>query len=199
MHLYVSVEDAQLLAGKEGEEESRRIFPIMSTWVKSPDARQALFHAGQILRAAKEHEKFMLRDASAVAVYHASLVFWTYAVTSRGDSNVMPDTSPSTSASHPSSSQISDLIRLDDVESSEVRRFLVLGRGTPCIRSQIQTEDGPVVRDIPLSEPAEVMKTTARILQNKYEGGERSNPPLIDNLSKLMHSLGRAYLPGRLR
>jgi len=191
MHLCVSLEDVQLLAGKEGEEECRRIFPVLNTWAKTPEARQALFHAGQILRAAKEYEKFMLRDASAVAVYHASLIFWAYAIASRGDYNGAADPM----SAHSNGSHNLDLIRLDDVEGPDIRRFLVLGRGLPCIQAHVQTEDGVVVRDVPLGEPAEVMRTTSRILQKQYDGRERGNPPLVDNLSKLMLLLGKAYVP----
>lgn len=191
MHLCVSLEDVQLLAGKEGEEECRRIFPILKVWVKTPEARQALFHAGQILRAAREYEKFMLRDASAVAVYHASLIFWAYAIASRGDYN----TSADPTLSHSTGSRSLDFIRLDDVEGPEIRRFLILGRGIPCIQAHVQTEDGLVVREVPLSEPAEVMRTTSRILQKQYDGIERGNPPLVDNLSQLMLLLGKAYVP----
>lgn len=195
MHLCASLEDVQILAGKEGEEEARRIFPTMSAWAESTEARQALFHAGQILRAAREYQELVLRDASAVAVYHASLIFWAYAVTSKNDLQ-----NPGGNyAADGTTMQASDFIRLDDVDGDEVRRFLVLGRGVPCIQGQIQTGDTLVAREVPLSEPAEVMKTTTRILQRQYVGGEKSVPPLLENLSKLMQSLGRAYLARRFR
>lgn len=196
MHLCVSLEDVQLLAGKEGEEECCRIFPILKLWAETTEARQALFHAGQILRAAKKYEQFMLRDASAVAVYHASLIFWAYAIASRGDTSTATDTTVSQS----NRSRNLDFVRLDDSDGPEIRRFLVLGRGNPCIQAHVQTENGLALRDVPLSEPAEVMTTTIRILQKQYDGRDRANPPLVDNLSKLMVLLGKAYLPsGRVR
>ena len=196
MHLCVSLEDVQLLAGKHGEEECCRIFPILKLWAKTPEARQALFHAGQILRAAKKYEQFMLRDASAVAIYHASLIFWAYAIASRGDASTATDITLSQS----NGSRSLDFVRLDDLEGSDVRRFLVLGLGIPCIQGHVQTENELVLPDVPLSEPAEVMTTTIRILHKQYDGRERANPPLVDNLSKLMVLLGKAYLPnGRMR
>lgn len=195
MHLCVSLEDVQLLAGKEGEEEARRIFPSMRAWADSAEARQALYHAGQILRAAKGYPRFMLRDASAITVYHASLTFWAYAVTCKNDV-ASSFVSPSTGASSAGSL---DFVRLDGEDGPEVRRFLLLGRGIPCIQDEVQTGDALVMRDVPLNEPAELMRTTTRILQNKHERGGKSNPPLMENLSKLMHSLGTACLTRRPR
>ena len=174
MHLCVSLEDVQLLAGKHGEEECCRIFPILKLWAKTPEARQALFHAGQILRAAKKYEQFMLRDASAVAVYHASLIFWAYAIASRGDASTATDTT--LSQSHGSRSL--DFVRLDDLEGPDVRRFLVLGLGIPCLQAHVQTEDGLVLRDVSLSEPAEVMTTTIRILTEAIRWKRKGKPSL---------------------
>ena len=71
MHLHVSLEEVQLLAGREGEDEARKAFPILSAWAESPESRQAIYHAGQVVRAAKQYTGHTLRDASAVAVYHA--------------------------------------------------------------------------------------------------------------------------------
>lgn len=190
MHLCVSLEEVQLLAGKEGEDECRRVFPLLKAWVKTPEARQALFHAGQIIRAAKEYGKFMLRDASAVAVYHAGLVFWAYAITSRDEQKFSPESVPSRA----SDSHGSDLIRLDAAESPETRRFLLLGRGVPCIHAYVQAENGPIIRDVPLTDPTDVMSTISTILQKQYDGMEGGCPPLIANLSRLMLLLGKAYI-----
>ena len=187
MHLYVSLEDVQLLAGKEGEEEARRILPSLTAWAESSDARQAVFHAGQVFRAAKKHQKFMLRNASAVAVYHAGLVFWAYAVLLKTDSATLNDASP------PATRQSMDFVRVDRPEGPELKRFLMLGRGVPCIEASPSSDTGTqTVQEVPLSEPAEVMETITRVLQKQHEGGKGSVPPLLENLSNLMHSLGNA-------
>lgn len=190
MHLNVSLEDVQLLAGKEGEDECRRVFPLLKSWAKTAEARQALFHAGQILRAAAQYERFTLRDASAVAMYHASLVLWAYAVVSRDTQKSGSDSVPS----HPSESHGLDFVRLDDVEGPHIRRFLVLGRGVPCIQGQIQDQSGVNFQNVPLSQPAEVMSIVSSLLQKQYQGFERGNAPLVDNLSRLMLLLGKAYV-----
>lgn len=186
MHLCVSLEDVQLLAGKEGEEEARQILPGLSAWAESAEARQALFHAGQVLRAAKEHQKFMLRDASAVAVYHASLVFWAYAVLVKSDSVNLHDSSLGEAR------RSADFVKVDGPEGPELKRFIMLGRGIPCIQAQFPTTDAHVENEVQLSESAEVMETITRLLQRQHEGGWSGRPPLLENLSNLMHSLGRA-------
>lgn len=193
MHLCVSLEEVQMLAGKEGEDECRRVFPTMKAWVKTPEARQALFHAGQIIRAAKQYGKHMLRDSSAVAVYHASLVFWAYAITSRDEHHVK--FSPESVPLRVNESYGSDLIRLDDVEGPEIRRFLLLGRGIPCIHVHVSGQSGLATRDVSLTEPGEVMSTISSILKKQYDEVEGASPPLIDNLSRLMLLLGKAYIP----
>lgn len=195
MHLCVSLEDVQLLAGKEGEEEARRIFPSMRAWANSTEARQGLYHAGQIVRVAKRYPKFMLRDASAIAVYHASLTFWAYAVTSKSEvASSLESASTGASCAGPP-----DLVRLDGEDGPEVRRFLLLGRGLPCIQDEVQTGDNSATCEVPLNEPEDLMGTITRILQRNHEGGGKSNPPLIGNLSVLMHSLGTACLARKSR
>lgn len=91
MNLCVSFEDLQLLAGKEGEDEARRVFPSLKQWYRTPECRQAMWHAGQILLAARRPagrspnasrastpDTPWLRDFHAVALYHAGLAFWVY-------------------------------------------------------------------------------------------------------------------------
>lgn len=96
MNLCVAFEDLQLLAGKEGEEEAKRVFPALKRWYRSPECRQAMWHAGQVLRAARRpaglspHASSVatpdtpwLRDFNAVALYHAGLAFWVYGLISQ--------------------------------------------------------------------------------------------------------------------
>ncbi|KAI9881693.1 MAG: hypothetical protein M1823_006596, partial [Watsoniomyces obsoletus] len=70
MSLYVNLEDVQTLAGKAGEEEARKIHPVLTNWAQSSESRKAIWHAGQLYRAAKEYPRVMLQDFAAVALYH---------------------------------------------------------------------------------------------------------------------------------
>lgn len=193
MHMYVSLEDVQLLAGKEGEEEARRVFPLLTAWAESSEARQSLFHAGQIIRAAREHAKFHLRDSAAVAVYHASLVFWAYAVLPK------PDNTSQAQVSNSSATNQANIkfVRLDGEEGPELQRFLMLGKGVPSIQRQAEGTDSAFPQDVPISEATEVMSVITQLLQKQHEAGDRSCPPLLENLCKLMHAVGKAAVGRR--
>ena len=192
MHLHVSLEEVQLLAGKEGEDEARKVFPILSAWAESPESRQAIFHAGQVLRAAKQHTGYMLRDASAVAVYHASLTFWAYSVLSKSLSNPDGHHQQGHSRSTPGETGNRDFVRLDGDDSAELQRFFVLGKGVPSIRRWVEGDEANPEHDVPLSDPKSVMNVITSLLWKKNGDDEKKCPPLIVNLSKLMSSLGSA-------
>ncbi|KAK3329359.1 hypothetical protein B0H66DRAFT_20445 [Apodospora peruviana] len=83
MNLLVSLDDLQLFSGKEGEEQARRVYPVLQRWSDSYEARQALWHAGQILRQAKMFPPGHLKDFYAVTVHHAALCLWTHGVVSK--------------------------------------------------------------------------------------------------------------------
>lgn len=76
MHIHVSLEDLQLFSGKEGEEQAKRIYPVLQRWADSGEARQALWHAGQVLRFARQFPKGHLREFWAAGVHVAGLVVW---------------------------------------------------------------------------------------------------------------------------
>ncbi|KAK3395898.1 hypothetical protein B0T20DRAFT_487524 [Sordaria brevicollis] len=76
MHIHVSLEDLQLFSGKEGEEQAKRIFPVLQRWADSGEARQALWHAGQVLRWAKQFPRGHLREFWAAGCHVAGLVVW---------------------------------------------------------------------------------------------------------------------------
>ncbi|KAK7899769.1 hypothetical protein LTR67_003514 [Exophiala xenobiotica] len=199
MHLHVSLGDVQVLAGKEGEEEARAVFPLLSAWAESTESRRSIFHAGQVFRAAKQYLTGMLRDASAVAVYHASLAFWAYAifcnelVVSKADQEhaVSEQTSPHDGGRTPG------YVRLDAADSTELQRFLVLGKGIPCIGQWVPGHDSDYGDLVPLSDPVRVMATMTDFLHKKNAGDKPSRPALVMNLTKLMSSLGAAAVAGR--
>ncbi|KAL1796297.1 hypothetical protein ACET3X_004837 [Alternaria dauci] len=78
VHLNAPLDDIQLFAGLEGQEEARDAYVGLRDWAKTPSARQALWHAGQILRAAEVLPKALLSNFNAIAVYHAGLILWAY-------------------------------------------------------------------------------------------------------------------------
>ena len=189
MHLHVSLEDVQLVAGRDGEEEARKVFPLLSAWADSQESRLALWHAGQVIRAAREIPRPGLRSSSAIALYHASLVIWTYSVTSKLAEQSKEARQVGTELIGTENNLLP--VRLDGEDSQQVQRFLVLGVGTPTVGpgKEISSDvDGLV----PISDAKRVMLATTSLLRQKNEFENMGCPPLVENLIKLMRSLGNA-------
>ena len=197
MNLHVSFEDVQLFAGKEGDEEARRVYPHLKQWAESRESRQAVWHAGQVLRAGAMCHPKQLRDFSAVALYHASLAFWAYAVVSRPSKDGKEG-----SRSHFSPAVHSDeLIWLDGEEGPDVGRFIALRRGIPVICDWTRSV-GAGQRDgyAALSDPRAVMDTIIAVLRRGSKIEDQMPSPLVENLSQLMRDLGNAAMAiGRSR
>lgn len=240
MNLHVSFEDLQLFAGKEGEDEARRVYPLLTQWATGRESRQAVWHAGQVLRAAKQYRVKDLRDFGAIALYHAALALWAKAVVEvppkktgsggAGDDGNTRLERRRESTSTSTAEEKGDLVWLDGGDGPAVQRYLVLGRGTPAIRRLEGPRDGnPTSSTVgvrqrkggndvdgqtpalyaALSDPWAVMKIAIDILRKKSGGDVKSStsgggpekgqskkkwtcPPLVENLSRLMGSLGRA-------
>jgi hypothetical protein len=175
VHLNAPLDDIQLFAGIEGQEEARNAYPALREWTKSVAARQALWHAGQILRAAESLPNALLCNFNAIAVYHAGLILWGYGFLMRSVSNGPTSTDNSQS-----------IIILNGEDSLSARRFITLNRGVPSIRrprSNISTQ---------LSDVAGVMDGLIHLLQVPHDVAEGSCPPLVGNLVQLLEGLRSA-------
>jgi hypothetical protein len=115
MNLHVSLDDLQLFAGKEGEEQARRIYPVLQQWASSSEARSAIWCAGQVFRYAKTFAPGQLTDFYAVAVQHAALAMWAYGVITKA--NHRPPPLPSQFQSEP--------VWLDGSEGMSTQRWLL--------------------------------------------------------------------------
>jgi hypothetical protein len=203
MNLHVSLEDVQLLAGKAGEKEARRVWPLLITWAQSQDSRQAIWHAGQILRVVKGCSATGLEGSPAVAVYHASLVFWAYSIVSRSSL-----TSESAQRQDQSSNPSRQWLQPEDVNEDRLdlcgkmgsasQRFIALGKGQPAIQI---SSSGPTNGDsrhhqslVLLSNTSTVMKEIIQLLRRKNyaESAVEDCSPLVENLARLMNTLGNA-------
>ncbi len=192
LNLHVSFEQVQLFAGKEGEEEARRAFPILQQWVESSDARKAVWHAGQIVRAARRCSAKSLREFGSICVYHAGLTFWAYAVLAAA---------PNKSRDNPPTPRIggSDTVWLDGEDVPAVQRFISLNRGTPAVHDGTTKPNGSVSP----SNPKALMELCIALLRNHVgDIGNDDVLPLVDNLNQLMLDLGNAaqgLLSGNLK
>jgi hypothetical protein len=191
--LHVSFEDVQLFAGKEGDEEARRAYPLLKQWAETRESRQAVWHAGQVLRAATECHPKQLREFSAVALYHASLAFWAYAVVSRPSKSARRQPPPASQHQPPVADY--ERIWLDGEDGPDVQRFIAVGRGMPVIRDGTKGSGAEQEEKYAaLSDVKAVMDITITILRQNETSDEKMSPPLVKNLSQLMRDLGNAAL-----
>ncbi|KAK4071844.1 transcriptional regulator family: Fungal Specific TF and C2H2 zinc finger [Trichoderma harzianum] len=80
LHLHVSFDKVASYAGRGSEEDTRSAVPYVQRWFDNPKARDSLWHAGQVFNAAKKHAKKHLADMGVVALYHAAVVLWVWAL-----------------------------------------------------------------------------------------------------------------------
>ncbi|KPM40652.1 hypothetical protein AK830_g5890 [Neonectria ditissima] len=176
MNLHVSLDDLQLFAGKEGEDQARRIYPVLQQWAESPDSRSAIWYAGQILRYAKMFPEGHLKAFYAVAVHHAALALWTYGVVTRANRR------------EPRLSQL-DLIYMDEAESPAIRRFIDNGQGRTLIRGPRTLNR---VSEASIEDPRLCMEVAQEVLKANFPGGPEVVPAIVENLCGLIQQLGNA-------
>ena len=176
MNLHVSLDDLQLFAGKEGEDQARRLYPILQQWVESTEARSAIWCAGQVFKFAKLFPSGHLKDFYAIAVHHAALALWTYGVVGRAIRQPML-------AAH------RDLILLDDADSMVLQRFISFGQGKPVVRGP-STWDG--VSEASVEDPRACVEIAQDILKANFTSGQEGAPAIVENLCGLIRQLGNA-------
>ncbi|KAI1338659.1 c6 zinc finger domain-containing protein [Xylariaceae sp. FL0016] len=200
MYVHVSLDDVEYFAGKGDIEDARQVLPALQRWVAGSDARQAIWHAGQVVRAAKGFPPKRLRGFLTVAVYQATLVMWAYSIVSaaEGVGAGVNATAPSPQHAHPHAQNnnpppSSHAIVLDGLDSSAVQRFITLGKGTPSITGPPGLEfAAPDL--VPLSDQEAAIGATLEMLASNFscqlEGD--APPPLVENLMQLLGDLSRA-------
>ena len=175
MHLHMSLDDVQLFAGVEGEEEARRVYPSLVQWTKTNTARQALWHAGQVIRAARNLRQGLICDFAAIAVYQASLAFWSYGIITRA-------TEPNPMLNNHITAW------LDGGSDHGVQRWIINGKGTAAIRALKSPTDGPAM--VGIGNPDEIVFSLVVMMRRNHN--EARSPPLVDNLINIMEGLRKA-------
>ncbi|KAL6917639.1 hypothetical protein FSST1_009134 [Fusarium sambucinum] len=173
MILHVSLNDVQRLAGRKGEEESRKAAQLLEkTWLSKPESRYAVWHAGQVLRYAEEYQPTGLRGFNAMVVYLASLTLWAYGLVSQQSMNDYKETDD-------------DTILLNGSETGELTKFLETGQGTPSLeslgsmRSQLE----------PVSNYAAVLSLCRLVFRQNYPATNEAMPPLVEGLCRHLADL----------
>lgn len=186
LHLHMPFEDIQIFAGMEGPEQARAVYPLVRDWVKSEGARRAIWHAGQIFRAAKLLSKGLIRGPEAILLYHASLAFWVYGLLFErqraADGNDLGNDMAVSSAQD---------VCLDDTESLSLQRFTEFGSGRPCIRWFVQANSqAKSLTSVHLAHPDMVLEAVVGVVQANFEG--MAMPHLTDKLIQLMGELKKS-------
>lgn len=184
MLLYMSLEDLQLFAGKEDKSEARRVYHSALEWISSIDSRRAVWHAGQVIRAAKAIPAGCVTGFLAVGVYYASLAFWSYSVVLKAKNNKMGGSENRPLG--PPSTIRGPTIYLDGDETTDVQKFISLGCGSPAL----QGRQGPAF----VSDPGQTMDLTQELL--RADASQDALPPLVQGLCQLMNGLGNAARSG---
>ncbi|KAK7539657.1 uncharacterized protein J3D65DRAFT_666359 [Phyllosticta citribraziliensis] len=211
MNLHVSLEDVQRFAGKFGEDEAQRSHVSLERWSKQRQARTAIWHAGQTLRAARNVPPYQLRGFDSIATYYATLTIWTYGVlhcNSRKRQSLLSDTTATIAPDDDafdnggcSSMQMLDHpppeIHLDGPSSQDTIAFVAYNRGRAVLRLLDHPLD-PVGKSNDILDLRQVMAVGIQALEGNYPDSDKVEdlPPLILSLRKLMQDLGS--LPSQL-
>ncbi|VUC32966.1 unnamed protein product [Clonostachys rosea] len=193
LHLQTWVDQLELLAGKEGLADAQEAYRLLQTrWIDSQDSRQALWHAGQILRLARAIQPEAMSDFVAVCVYHASLCIWAYGTiqerTRRDGSShrqhrpatLEPTSAPPFDDSH---------IIIDQEETIDVQRWILHGNGNPVVAGcKSVGRRSPVS----LSSTEALMQLCVMTVRSRFPL-RGVLPPAIENLCALMGTLGSAH------
>ena len=182
MHLHISFEEVELFAGKGDQNDARRALPSLLDWASREESRKAIWHSGQVLRAAERFGPARLRGFYTVALYQANLAMWVYAVVSHVKGT---DTGDKTSTARSLESVV-----LNGPDAPAVQRFI--SRGQPSAAAiQPSAVDSQVPTVTRLLDQEAVVDHVLGILTANFLHCE-ATPPLVENLYQLLDNLGRA-------
>ncbi|CAN9177469.1 unnamed protein product [Alternaria alternata] len=198
MYLHVNLDLITRFAGKCGESAANSAYTHLSPWSQTKEARIAICHAGQVVRAARHIPPYQIRGPDSFMLYHAIMVLWTYSMMMRDRAKKTGTTTPMRAQP---SSFLSKVIYLDDAASenqTSINSFILMNNGIPCLRiisthQPVASESG--VADRPeicnLKYPSQVMKVGVRLLDTTHPDVDReTGPPLVRALCGLMEELG---------
>ncbi|KAL4892752.1 hypothetical protein BDV59DRAFT_202493 [Aspergillus ambiguus] len=180
MSLKVSIVDIEVLAGKAGEHKSQEIYRVMKEWPETTDAREAIWHAGQILRLFKLLQR--LTSFQIIMAYHAGLVLFAYSVLSRVQGRFPAPWSES-------------VLCLNDTSSVHTEGFISSGSFEPILRSDFRGTDRVTA---PLLATEEAVDIISEIILNRSCTFEELSPRLVNGLVKLLRDLASAIQISRV-
>lgn len=195
--LFVSFADIERLVGRFGIEESRLTVPNLQTWSEGDESRYAMWHAGQVLRAAQALKPTLLRGFYAMAVYQACLVlalpFLLEAICLAAQKESQEPHADETSTFRQArettniSQQQIDPIVLNGPENMQIKSYLLTGQGSPALLLGDEVQALSNIEMIPT--------VIAKIFESNYTTTTDHLPPMLEKLVVLMKELTR--LAGR--
>ncbi|TVY89614.1 hypothetical protein LAWI1_G004637 [Lachnellula willkommii] len=175
MILHAPPEDLQRFAGKSGEDEARKASSELAVWAAMPEARVAVWHAGQVLRVARCLVQAQLRGFNAIAVYYAALALWVYGLMSPGSNH-------KTGLSAAGIERGGREVVLNEKETAGVRDFRASGEGVPGLMV-----DEEFVR---LTATNGILRVARDMYRGNFPVVDEGLPPLVENLGNLLRDLG---------
>lgn len=186
MSLHVSLDEITRFAGKCGENEAHRAYQVLQPWSQTKQARTAVWHAGQVVRLAREVPPFQLRGADSLMMYHAIMVLWAYGLMQRDAARRKKDGQGSQLAATIDEAPVF----LDEPSNERTNAFLLMNNGRPCLHlGAIDSGTGSQTCDLRSSQA--VMAVGIAVLEGNLPNEIRENlPQLIRSLCELMKALG---------
>jgi hypothetical protein len=193
MFLHVNSQDIQKFAGRFGEEEVRAALPLLQVWMHHEEHRYAVWHAGQVLRAARKLPPTQLRGFLAIAVYHACLTLWVTVMltnrsglTTRRNSPQLATADGNAVSGRQTSDNVSPCetgvpVMIDGEGTQASRAYMIHGEGRPALMLNGVTRR--------LSDPSTISQVMLDVFKTNYPAKSASLPPLLENLSSLMTDL----------
>ena len=192
MNLHASIEDLQYLTGKEGATLARNVLPELAKWARVKEGRLAVWHAGQMLAAARGLCNSTLREGSAVAIVHATLVLWAFGMLSEKE---MSDTLGTPRSGLDKGQAVVKEVQMDGLGGAAVQQFLLLARGRPVISSWYKAKDGLVINDqkVSLHCTKSVVATMGEVLRASHSSAKYETV-LLTHLCRLIQALDSVRL-----
>lgn len=191
MILFVRVDTVMRFAGKCGEHEAHVAYQELQAWSKGRQARLAIWHAGQVVRMARNILPFQLRGADGLLLYHALMVLWSYGMMLRDSARRTGVNTPVRGAQLGDRATLLATTRttvfLDGAPCQESELFTQRDIGRPCLHQ----DSGTNATVCQLRNPTDTMILGSKLLEANCPGEPRARmPQMLKSLCGLMDELG---------
>lgn len=188
MILHVSPEDLHLFAGKSGEDEARDACLVFKAWTQTPASRTAIWHAGQVLRAAESVMPTQLNGFNAIVLYYSSLTLWVYGMVTLDPQISIAASGQQSAFATSTLTTTGPLIEvaLNKPEAAEMIKFKANGRGIPGITG-LNSEMANIF--VPLKATDKILGIARQIYRSNFPDVDEPLPPLVANLANLLNDL----------